>query len=431
MVLYVAIFAAGVAWTASILARSSGVASHDEVAHFLISRSTWEHPSMVLKQWGRPLNTLLYVVPSLGGLVGAHVFSIAMSSLAAITATFVAKEMGVRRLWLVPLLFFAQPWLGGFGWAAMTEVPFMLFAIGAVFFVVKRRYGWASLVIGCLPLIRHEGIVLLGAWGAWLLWKRRGRDIAVLLAPIAVYAAAFSATFKTSPAAIFLNATIPDRYGTGSWGHYLPPIYRGAGLLVLVLAALGWLVSRGKKPWVFLGFVLYFGVHTVLYHFGLYASGGYAFFMFPLAPAFACFAALGGDEVVGFFRRGALSRILPGFVAAALIAAAVVSAMAAKPKPLDPEGVIMRDVAAWVRAQGFAPSRVIARHPWFAYDFDRRYPRMDHSFTTTNWPVGTVVVWDQHYAGRYGAKLADLRKPPWRVLKSFDHVAVVVERTTP
>jgi hypothetical protein len=409
------------------------VANHDEITHTLIARWSWHHPSMILDQWGRVGHTTLYLIPSLGGLTGARIMSLLVSCGTVVLATLLARSFGVRHLWLVPLLLWFQPWFNDLGYTAMTEVPFTLGLTAAVLLCVRRQWSAAALVVGTLPLVRNEGIIYAALLGIVLLAGRRRRQLALLVLPTVVYNLLYLAVHQELGSGNFAHADGGSLYGRGGWFHYLPGVWHGVGPVVFVLAAAGTVVAvrRGRAALWLLAFPLWFVVHTVIYHLGLYASGGYTLFLLPLAPGAAVVAAIGVDGFVRGTRRLALPAFMLPVLAAAVAVAVALFGLQTTPRKLDPDGVAMKDVAGWVdQHTGTRPA--ITTHPWFAYFHD--YGRQQLATRVVDAAAvsdGTILVWDRHYSPRYGLSFAALTAAGsgWVLLYRDSDLGAVFERT--
>ena len=293
-VLYVLTFGMGLIWTVGLWLRSPGVPVQDEIAHVLIARWAWRYPSLLLSVWGRPVNTLVYFVPALGWLPGARLCSIGLSCATVLLATAIASRLGLRRLFLLPLLLWFQPWFGDLSYTAITEVPFMLCLTLACWLALNERLGWAALCFGLLPLIRHEGVALTGLWCGYLVLRRAWRPLLVAFGPLLFYNGLFFALYRQWPFAIYLQPRPTTLYGSGGWLYFGAPLLDAVSLPVAGLALLGCIVLR-RRALVLLGYVVYVALQMIIYRFGLYASGGYALFLLPFAPGVAVAASIGLD----------------------------------------------------------------------------------------------------------------------------------------
>lgn len=435
---YVVSFAAGLAWTAWLMASSPGVPIHDELGHVRLAAESWQHPSYLLDPWGRPANTLTYAIPARWGLDGARMMSLLIAAATVLLATRIAQRLGLRLLFIVPLALWFQPWFNDLSYTALTEVPFSLAVVAGISAALDRRDRWASFAFGLLPLFRHEGIVILGAWAVLCLVRRAWRPAVIAAVPLVVYEIAFALAERRSAfAEVYLEPRETTFYGSGGLSHFLSPVGTGVGWAVLALAVLA-LPRLRTLRWRSLAlapFVLYFATHTILYRFGLYGSGGYGLFLLPLAPALAIAAALGTEWIAGGATSDARPRILRALsisAAAAMLGGVVYLGVQTDARPVDREGVAMRAVAAWLDAREVPPERVYTTHAWLNTFYEVPFrPIVSDRTTATplgDIPAGSYLVWDEHYSDRLGWPIEYLSDPGqgWARLTSFgDNLAVV------
>lgn len=444
---YITTFLAGLIISAVLLANSPGVTIHDEIGHFLLAKCAWQFPVLLLDLWGRPLNTLLFMLPAQGGLLPARVFALVLSAAAVLLTTEVARHYGVRQLYLIPLFLWFQPWFLTFSFEAVTEGPFLFLLILAVFLSLRDRQKWAGIVWGLLPLVRHEGILLTGLWLWFMLWQRRRAAAVLALVPMAIFNLVYLAVHGIPAVLIYLTPKPTEFYGSGNWWHYLPRIAYYAGLPVTLLALFSLPVfwKTGVNRFYPAVYVAYFLAHAIIFRFGLYASGGYSIFLFPLAPMLAVAAALGRERLrtrlPAFARSGLPTRnakkwmqLSPELV---IILCVLANAAAiARPKPLDAESVAVRDAVTWLKSRDYRRENIIAANVWVYYFSEipcRPGRDWRQQYTLPEIVPGTVVLWDRHYAGRRGLDLAQMKEDPqtWQLLATFGDGAVVIFQKKP
>ena len=450
-----AAFALGIGWMLVMLSRSPGVLLDDEITHALISINAWRHPAAILDVWGRPGNTLAYMLPALlGGLEGRRLFAIGLCALTAALAVPMGRRFGVRSAWLVALCFFFQPWIASVGFQSLTQQPFSLAMAAGVLAWMSGRWGIAGLCFGLLPLIRHEGIALAGIWFLFALVRRQWWSAALAAAPMLAYNAVFFATYGRLASGNLFDAVPTTEYGTGSWFHFVPLLAAGVGPVVLVLALLGLVPAvrqrddtrRTPGGWAILFLVpyaLYFAVHALLYRFGLFASGGYGVFLLPLAPAAAVLAARGGEWAYDRLNQGLRGRLSPSLArGSAVVVAAVVlgliisSGMLAPPTPLDPLHAAQQEAADWVTARLdtlSVPPPVAAAHVAFWLAYDPVWPSANQPwwFDAAALPARSLLVWDSKYSPARGLTPEGLTGSGWREVARFgsdESAAIVYER---
>lgn len=430
--LYWAAFAAGLAWTVVMWVRAAPLASalDDEIGHFLIARDAWVHPQLLLNAWGRVGTTAAFFLPAAGGLEVARAAALAMTAGAVLIATQVARLVGVRALALVPVFFWFQPWVHFYGNAVLTEVPFTLVMLGACWAALAERTALASVLFGVLPLMRHEGIAVLGLWAVFLVVRRRWRDLAFAAVPVVAYQLAFALAFSTAPFSLYFRTTPSSPYGHGGWFHYVLPLVRSIGPVVALLAAAGLVLARRDRRVLLLAapFVLLALVETVIFRFGLFGSGGNADYLLPLAAFAAVAAALAADRILDAAPR---QWIAP--VAGVLALATAGYALRTHPARADPVARSMRSAVRYLRARHADMSRVTATHVWFYELSGTSIPAGDGLHSPWSRPKrpallapGSLVVWDCSYSDRFGLRWKRLRRSDFAELRRFGHRHVVV-----
>jgi hypothetical protein len=433
--LYWVAFAAGLAWTVLLWTRATPLASalDDEIGHFLIARDSWVHPQLMLNAWGRVGTTMSFLLPAAVGLDVARAIALVMSAATVVITTQVARLVGVRGLVLVPVFLWFQPWFHLYGNAVLTEIPFSLAMLTACWAALAGRDAVASLLFGLLPLMRHEGIAVLGLWVLFPLIRKRWRCVALAALPLLVYQAAFSLVFHKAPFALYFRATPSTSYGHGGWLHYALPLARSIGPPVALLAAVGVVVARRDRRVLLLAapFVLLVLVETVIFRFGLFGSGGNADYLLPVAALAAVAAALGSDRVVAAVPRGSIRA--PAVIAAVLALATAAYALRTRPAHADAAAQPMSAAVSFLEARHTDMSRVTATHVWFFELSGAHIPAGDglHSpWSRAPRPrrlaPGSIVVWDCFYSDRFGLRWSRLRRAGFVELARFGGGRVVV-----
>lgn len=440
------IIALGLAWTIILGVQSPGTPLHDEITHYLIARDAWRDPVVILDVWGRPGNTLFYLLPSLVSLGARRWWAVLTIILTALLAARAASRLGVRQMWLVPLLLWLQPWYSQLGFTSITQIPFMLFLMLGVERWLAGKRAWASLAFGLLPIIRHEGIALTAVWIGYLVLRMivvRFRPASMISPADGEYEREIARPYKSIidllPA--FLPMTLwnlfymlvygrlasgnlfdlrpTDIYGSGDWFHFVLPTIGHVGPFIVLLAAFGfaWLVWQRRDVVYAVPAIAYFVTHTLIYRYGLFASGGYWLFLLPMAPTFALLAALGIEKALP---RGASASLnlrrpyLPLVVIAALILNGVL-VLAARPWPLQPNEIACEQAAAWLREQGEVETPIWSTHVWFFWIYDepslRRIPGGGFQPDPDGIPAGAFYLWDRNYGDLNGLTLDFLRSP--------------------
>jgi hypothetical protein len=394
----------------------------DEMTHYMVARDVLrENAGVLFDAWGRPGNILAYVFFS-ESLEMRRFATLVMSFIVVLFATGIAYHIRVRHLYFVPVLLWLQPWFFQYSFQSLTIVPFMLYMTAAVYFWMRRAdqnergqrlprtgkthgirrhlfgnsWRWASLLVGMLPVTRHESLPLLILWIGFLYHNEVLNFIKMLLriAPpadqptnyfsfIAPYLspatrnksyplrimlvlwtflpyliwnlgaaalmgrlpAALLATDQTNP--IYPNSTLLH-YFNPPWdttGYF--PLSEGLGAVILLVIPVALLTAglrvlvflrdritaahNGAPRWIisltvlddrylwWMPFTVYFLIHVVIISLpnNSLASGGYAYFILPVAVL----CAIGGAISISWLLEQLTARTREG---ANVIALAVI-----------------------------------------------------------------------------------------------------------
>lgn len=333
-------FAAGVAWCLWQMLASRGWLQDDELSHYLISASVWEHPQHLWQSWTRPGRNLFHVIPAHFGLLPARLWTLAWSALAVWWLTRFAQRAGLRSShWLSWLIWF-QPWFVELSWPVLTQGPFFVAFVGGLALHQRGRPALAGLCFGYLATVRHEGIVLSALWGLavslepggllhrafgrWLPWgglesgwgAALRRDALLALATLAPLLALNLGSWAFTGAMPLQQLLEPkpegkeEIYGRGTLWHFGPMVLALGGTFLVLLGVAGWREAWRRRAglWLLSGLAAaWFLTHTLIYWKGLFASGGYYHFLEPvLAPALAVAGVCGLDAIgaSGWWRVG-------------------------------------------------------------------------------------------------------------------------------
>jgi|GEM_PF-2776349 len=441
-----AAFALMAGWFAYHALTTRGVLRHDELGHLLVARDAWERPRLIFNPWGRPANTLFFMPVAGGPLWGARLWAAAMSLLAAGLVWGIGRRMSLSGAPLAPLWLLLQPLFLGTGWMALTQPPMTLMATLAAWLALAGRWRLAALTTGILPLIRHEGIVLLAFMGALSGVRRRYAEWLLLLSPLALANGLALALFGDFPSSTYFSPRPTDHYGAATFEVFASGLRDAAGAPCLVLVLIG-LVESLRRP----GFALYVAANFVylatlggLRRFGLYGAGGHPIIFLPLAPALALLAAEGLAWVGGRAAEN-LAQAWPRLASLApklglgLIALGIVAGLGASRRyprvQVEAHERAIDEAIAYLRAEQPQAAPVVSAHVWFFYYMPRPIPRADFALWIAPPPLeslapGTIVLWEPRYADLHTLARSRLEDPqgPWERLWSSGEEAALFKR---
>lgn len=411
----------------AIGATTRGVPLHDELGHLLVARDAWESPRLIFNAWGRTANTLLFMPVAWLPLVIARSWTALLSTVAALLAWRIAKREGVRFACLVPLLTLLQMhWLET-AWAALTLAPLALVGMASVWLAQRGRWKVAALVAGLLPLIRHETILLAAFFTALCLMRRSWIAALLTAVPFVLNNAFAFALFGDLPLQEYLAPHATDHWGSGSLWHFAAGFVGGVGIPCLILCVLGAVeVIRNRALLLLMmGCAVYFLTHTLLFYFGLYATGGFRIFLAPLAPAIGILAALGLDLISGRgfdMAEAAIKCPVPNrnrwawIIATIFLVLMVYSDRDFHRVEITHEESGIDEAIEFLNASEWRETPVITSHVWFLYRRPQPIPNDGRVLWINihrmeNLPEGSLVLWEPSYSELWGITRETLDDP--------------------
>ena len=306
---------------------SDGIYMNDEATHYFIAREAWGDPVAMLNRWGR----IGYTLPTCPvakwlGFAGCRLFSAVQTGLIALLAWRLARRLIGPGLFaaLAAALVWLQPLTFRLSLTTLTETTGALYLLLAIFLYVRGNRLWACVAFSALFLTRDETLALAPLIGVAMIIDTfrtapsRGRAVLTLLAAFALLISGPFLYVLASlpvdlppdgdPLAIFTREYSAE-YGTGQYYWMAGRWCEAATPTILALGLLGvGLLLRSiwrKQPlspaagpatgvWLIPAWTLgYFALHSVLFARGMFAHGGEARYMVPVAGLLAVQAAVG------------------------------------------------------------------------------------------------------------------------------------------
>jgi len=279
---------------------STGFLLDDEITHFWRSHSVWQNPKLLFDAWTRPGRNLLHVPAAPLGLFWTRLYTCVLLGVGVWLTTECARKVGVKSAQWIPLLLLMQPWVVELGSCVLTQTPFLLVWITAIYFDLGKKPALAGFLFGYLPLVRHEGIALSACYALYC--TLRGRWLGLVTLPIPIVTVDLAAHLAHQPliTRVYLDIKPTELYGSGPLWHFVVPTIHSAGYVISILAICSFrrVLQLYRQFPLFLTYPAYFALHSLIYWKGLFASGGYVYFLMPMAPIVAISARFGIDKVL-------------------------------------------------------------------------------------------------------------------------------------
>jgi hypothetical protein len=396
----------------------------DGVLHYQMARYSWEHPELLLDNWGKPLFTLLASPFAQLGHWGMTLFNALCFTATCWAADRMLRETAPWTRWLFPPALLLVPVYGAMVLEGMTEVLFGLLAILVVLALYTKHFRTAAVVASFMPFARPEYIAFLPCVALFIGLQRRWFALPFLLVGHALYAIVgglvFGDVFWAFSSDPYTGAeTI---YGSGSFWHFIQQvdvIYAWPLLMILALALPATFLLRpmdsdleySRRTLLLTALLPAIGiliVHSFLWWQGAKGSLGLARVLATTAPLLMLFSLWMIGRVWHVFNSGRVGGVAIGMVLSAVYVVFAVKALVAlQPLPIK-AGAYQRFVDRVGQRVGElvgTDRRVVYFHPYIAYraaldPFDK-----EHSWRS--WPgealrENDLIVWDAHFGPNEG-----------------------------
>ncbi len=396
----------------------------DSITHYQMSRYSWVHDYLLMDQWGKPVFTILFSPIAQLGFDAVVLVNIVLIFLGAYWSMGIARDLQLKRPWLVALFVLWLPVVAGNSISSLTEMICALFLILFIKLALKERFVLAGIVVGFMPFARSEGFVIVALILLFYGFTARWRYMPWLLIGSVVFnTLGYVITdkalwiFQSNP---YVNTTF-DMYGHGTFYHffqYALPLFGFTYLLWLfqtvrevpkalqIFQSRSWSLQDQVWIWLVAGSAWgYFLAHTVLWWQGMWASLGLGRVMFVIAVPVALMAAKGVEFVINRLKSGAASITLGALIILTISAPFIVRLFSFQEIMIFPalgEEEKQNARAAEYIAASFDEdhTKFFTAHPYLnllldvdPFDIEKieTLNKVEHAKT------GDVIVWDGHF----------------------------------
>ncbi|MFM7301337.1 MAG: hypothetical protein ACKO1R_09390, partial [Crocinitomicaceae bacterium] len=131
----------------------------DTISHYHISRFSWEYPTLLMDQWGKPMFNILMSPFAVLGFKIVVLVNILLIFLNSLLAYRIAEHLKIKNPIWVSWLYLLTPIVIGNSISSLTEPLCSLFLIGFIYLALKEKWMLASLSLSFMPFARSEGFV--------------------------------------------------------------------------------------------------------------------------------------------------------------------------------------------------------------------------------------------------------------------------------
>ncbi len=283
----------------------------DSILHYLFARYAPQHPELFFDHWAKPLFVLLSCPFAQFGLNGIKLFNL-LVTLFSIYLTFLSCDLlKIKNNLVLPLLVIFAPYVYIQTFSGLTEPLFALFLITGIYFILKQKTAVAAIIISFMPFVRSEGLIIMGVFALFFIFRKEWRCLLLLLCGHVCYSIAgyfvyhdFLWVFGKIP-----YARLSSAYGSGGLGHFVTQLIYVTGVPVYVLFWLGvvsyipaWIRKKEKiisvNTWLVLGCtVAFIAAHSLFWVLGIFNSMGLKRVLIGIMPLIAIISLHGFNMI--------------------------------------------------------------------------------------------------------------------------------------
>lgn len=397
----------------------------DSITHFLYAKYSFKYPQFFFHHWAKPVFVLISSPFAQFGFKGMIVFNCICVTLSLLLIYYTSKNLKLKNNWLIFIIVPFTPLYFKLIFSGLTEYLFGLFLIYGIYLITKHKYVFSAIIISFLPLVRSEGLIILGLFGLFFLIKKNYKPLLFLLSGQILYSIAgyiyyqdILWVFNKIP-----YANLDSPYGSGSLFDFVhrlnyvieKPIYML--LFIGSIAIIFNLIKRGLKTAINLNllliwsaFALYFIAHTVFWWLGIFNSMGLPRVLNAIVPIIAIIALYGIETIEEKISHNTFKLL---FV---LVIVLIVSIY---PFSNRPEGVVFNSTMFVIEENKLIDEEVIPflnrefednlnntiyfSHPYFGLKlnidyFDPSQHKPMNNLFADQIKAGSIVIWDDWFS---------------------------------
>jgi hypothetical protein len=423
--------------------------SGDSIAHYLYAHYAFKYPNFFLHHWAKPIFVLFSAPFAQFGFKGIIIFNTLCATLSGLLAFYTAKNLKIKQAWLVFVFIFFAPFYFKLIFSGLTEYLFALVLILGIYLVSKSKYTYASIIVSFLPLIRSEGLIILGVFGLYFLLDKKIKNLPYLFFGQLIYTVFGAFYYKD----IFwvLNkipyAHISSPYGSGQlldFVHRLNYVIEKPIYLLLVIGSVSLTISffrtgfkgnNNVKILLILGsFLSFFIAHSIFWWLGIFNSMGLPRVLIAVVPVIALLALMGMETITVRIHNPKIVKTLLFFITLLI---------GVYPFTNRENGIVFNDqlfvleenrlmdqkVVPYIKKElpDYESRIIYSSQPYLTMGlnidfFDTNHHRELHHLLGNDIKMGSIIIWDNWYGIIQGnVALNQLTDDPrFELLKTFE-----------
>jgi hypothetical protein len=412
----------------TLIAETTGD-SGDSITHYLYSHYSFKYPEFFLHHWAKPIFVLCSSPFAQFGFKGIIVFNCTCASLSALFTFYTARNLKIKNPWLVFIIIFFTPLYFKLIFSGLTEYLFGLFLIIGIYLITKLKHIPALIIISFLPLVRSEGLLIIGLFGLYYLFNEQFRKLPYLLVGQLVYTVVGAFYFNDILWVInkIPYANIGSPYGHGSlfdFIHRLNYVIEKPVYILLSIGSISLLYSAFRSGlrenndikiiFVLGSFLSLFVAHSLFWWLGIFNSMGLPRVLIAVVPLIGILSLIGVQAITDKIQNLTIKYSL---------LAGIVLLVCYYPFSSRPEGVVFNDqmlivegnrliddeVAPYIKKEfpDYSTSKLYFSHPYLSLAlkvdyFDQNYHKEIQDLLTDNISDDEIIIWDDWYSTTVG-----------------------------
>ncbi|MBL4592821.1 MAG: hypothetical protein JKX68_03275 [Flavobacteriales bacterium] len=420
--------------------------SGDSITHYLYSHFAFKYPHFFLHHWAKPLFVLLSSPFAQFGFKGIIIFNSICITLTALFSFYTAKNFKIENPLLVYVFIFFAPLCFKLIFSGLTEYLFALFLIIGIYLMSKSKYLFSIVIISFLPLIRSEGLLILGVFGCYLVYNKQYKIIPYLFTGQLLYT--IIGAFYFNDILWVINkipyANLGSPYGKGElldFVHRLnyvieKPIYFllfiGSISILISFIRKGFKKNDSQKTILILGsFAVLFVAHSIFWWKGIFNSMGLPRVLIAVIPVIAIIALIGLQTITSKLKNSILKKTVVG---------SFILLICFYPFTNRLEGVVFNDelfvieenrlieeeVTPYIKKEfpDYKNQRLYFSHPYLSIALDIDYFNTRHHREIQHLQLDTIesnsiIIWDDWFSPIEGDTELELLKGKFNLIQSF------------
>ncbi len=420
-IIYLILFLYAVIATLSIIFFNGTVDTGDSITHYLFAKYAPLHHVLFFDHWAKPIYVLLFSPFAQFGFIGIKVFNTLIALITIYVTYKTAKVLNLKNFTIVAIIMMFSPLYYILTFSGLTDLLFALLIAVCIYLCVKEKYLIASIVVSFSPFIRSEGLIIIGVFGLYFLFKRKWKIIPLLLLGHIAYSIAGYFVFKDF---LWVFNQIPyanmgSPYGHGKLMHFVDQLIYVIGVPIYFLFWIGficmiWKTFRKKikieeSILVLFGFICFFVAHTLFWYLGIFNSMGLNRVLIGVLPMISLIALYGfnflTEEILG--NKKTIKVIIKIFLIGYILVFPFTSNPAAinwkKDMMLSGSQISAINAASFIKNNWQKNHRIIFAHPYVceALQFDFFDPNISlnlNKYSLAELKTGDIVIWDNWFA---------------------------------